>query len=141
MLQSWVDGGLAVIQEKHGRSQRIPGGVGTSGGCRFTKYHPGPHAWSRLAGLRYQDLTGYPKETLRTAMESLALKLSKKLAGRGHVPGRSGMRRGDRKPIGLPQGMCADFGRPQEKFWFNRKAPCVPRQPMTWITGNRHVKG
>jgi hypothetical protein len=90
---------------------------------------------SRFVELRYQDLTEYPEQTLRTTMESLGLTCPSswlREAAAQVSPGRGG-RHG--KPLMLPSGMCTDFNRLQEKFQFSGRALSISDQ------GDRHAKG
>lgn len=85
---------------------------------------------SRLVQLRYQDLTEYPRETLRTVMDSLGLTCPISWLGEAAArvsPARGG---GNRKPLMLPHGMCTDFNRLQQKFQFNGRAVSISDQPI-----------
>jgi hypothetical protein len=86
---------------------------------------------SRLVEFRYQDLTVYPVETLRTAMESLGLTCPSSWLDEAAAqvsPARGG---GRGKPLMLPHGMCTDFNRVQEKFQFNGRALSISDQSIT----------
>jgi hypothetical protein len=85
---------------------------------------------SRLVELRYQDLTEYPGETLRTAMESLGLTCPDSWLGEAAAEVRPARGRGDEKPLMLPHGMCTDFNGLQKKFQFNGRALSISDQPI-----------
>jgi hypothetical protein len=85
---------------------------------------------SRLVEFRYQDLTGHPAETLRTAMESLGLTCPGSWLGEAVAqvsPARGG---GHGEPLMLPQGMCTDFNRLQKEFLFSGRAVSISDQPI-----------
>ena len=84
---------------------------------------------SRLVEFRYQDLTEYPRDTLRTVMESLGLACPSSWLGEAAAqvsPARGG---GHGKPLMLPHGVCTDFNRLQKEFQFNGRAVSISDQP------------
>jgi hypothetical protein len=89
-----------------------------------------PRLGSRLVEFRYQDLTEYPRDTLRTAMESLGLTCPASWLGEAAAQVRPAREGGHGEPLTLPHGMCTDFNRIQENFQFNGRALGISDQPI-----------